>query len=327
MNINPSVIEIPTPMALAILVLLAYVFSILPHHRKKQLRLMQGDLARAQSAVSELENVVRSVYNSTAKHYARLKGFKSRMAKLNHLEHEALWHDLCNEVENILEPTLQLVSNIADAQNRIRYQSTYLMRFSEMRTDPLTGLGNRRTLDAVLNSQFSLFRRYRTPFSLTVLDIDHFKELNDQNGHLHGDDMLRHLTQLLLDTSRNVDIVARFGGDEFVVVMPQTDLAGAAILAGRLREKVEKTLPFTVSIGAASVEEADTPESLFHRADNALYRAKSDGRNRTCCNGEETNEETANQADLLAFASAQRARPASTNANATAGDALSTTGS
>jgi diguanylate cyclase len=324
MHIDPSVTEIPTPMALAILALVAYVFSILPYRRRKQMRLMQGDLARAQSAVIELENVVGSVYSTTAKHYARLKGFKGRLARLSHQEHEALWHDLCSEVETILEPTLQLVSDIANAQNRIRYQSTYLMRFSEMRTDPLTGLGNRRTLDAVLNSQFALYKRYRTPFSLAVLDIDHFKELNDQNGHLHGDEMLRRLTEMLLDASRNVDIVARFGGDEFVVVMPQTDIAGASVLASRLREQVEASLPFTISIGAASVDETDTPESLFHRADNALYRAKSDGRNRACCSSEEDVEDSASQADLLAFASAHpEAGPASAAAPR---EAVSTSG-
>jgi diguanylate cyclase len=324
MHVDPSVIEIPTPMALAILALLAYVFSILPSRRKKQMRLMQSDLARAQTAVGELENVVGSVYMSTAKHYARLKGFKSRIAKLSNQERDAIWRDLCSEVEGILEPTLQLVSDIANAQNRIRYQSTCLMRFSEMRTDPLTGLGNRRTLDAVLNAQFALFKRYGTPFSLAVIDIDHFKSLNDEHGHLHGDEMLRRLTEMLLDTSRTVDLVARYGGDEFVVVMPHTDLAGATALAGRLREKVEEELPFTVSIGTAAVREADMPESLFHRADSALYRAKNDGRNHVCCDGDEMAEDAASEADLLAFAAARAAQKSSADSG-TAGDAVATT--
>ena len=135
----------------------------------------------------------------------------------------------------------------------------------------------------MLTTQFNLLKRYGTPFSLAIVDIDHFKNLNDEQGHLHGDQMLRDLTELLRDTSRTVDILARYGGDEFVAVMPQTDLAGAGMLGERLRAKVEQEMPFTVSIGVASANDTDTPESLFHRADVALYRAKTDGRNRTYC--------------------------------------------
>jgi diguanylate cyclase len=95
--------------------------------------------------------------------------------------------------------------------------------------------------------------------------------------------MLRDLTGLFTDTLRTVDILARYGGDEFVVVMPQTDLTGANTLGERLRVEVERRMPFTVSVGMSSANDADTPESLFHRADAALYCAKTDGRNCTCC--------------------------------------------
>ena len=223
-------------MALAIMVLLAYTFAILPHRSKKRLLSMQRELNRAQTAVSELEKVVAAVHHSTAEHCARLKSFKNRAAKLSSGAKDAAWHDLCAEVEGILAPTLQLVNEIANAQERIRYQSTYLMQFSESRTDPLTGLGNRRALECVLGAQFALLRRYGTPFSLAIVDIDRFKDLNDQQGHLHGDRMLCDLTGLLIDAMRTVDVVARYGGDEFVVAMPQTDLAGAEVLAERLRE-------------------------------------------------------------------------------------------
>ena len=111
---------------------------------------MQRELMRARMAVSELEKVVGSVHNLTAKHYARLKTFKGRVAQMDSQTRDAVWHELCGEVESILAPTLQLVSEIATAQERIRFQSSYLMQFSESRTDPLTGLGNRRVLDCVL---------------------------------------------------------------------------------------------------------------------------------------------------------------------------------
>ncbi len=246
MRIDPSFIEISTTMALAMMALLGYVFAVLPLRRKRALLSMQRELNRAQLAVSELEKVVATVHASTAEHYVRLRGFKNRVAKLGSEERETLWHELCAEVEKILAPTLQLVSDIAAAQEHIRYQSTYLMQFSESQTDPLTGLGNRRALDCVLGTQFALLRRYGTPFSLVVIDIDHFKGLNDKKGHLYGDRMLRELTGLLVETLRTVNIVARYGGDEFVVVMPQTDLPGAETLAERVRAKVQQAMPFTV---------------------------------------------------------------------------------
>jgi diguanylate cyclase (GGDEF)-like protein len=235
-------------------------------------------------AVTELGKVIGSVRSTTTEHYARLEKFQKRLARLGSSQENVVWHELCREVERILDPTLQLVSEIANAQERIRYQSNYLMTFSDSRNDSLTGLGNRRALDHVLSTQLMLLKRYGTPFSLAVIDIDHFKAMNDERGHLHGDRMLCDLAALLRNTARTVDILARYGGDEFVVVMPQTDHAGAEVLADRLRATVEQELPFTISVGIVSANDADTPESVFHRADAALYGAKTGGRNRTSCN-------------------------------------------
>ena len=109
------------------------------------------------------------------------------------------------------------------------------MTFTEVRTDPLTGLNNRRGLDDALAAQLALMGRYHSPFSLAMFDIDHFKQVNDREGHLHGDRILQELSQLLEECVRETDLVARYGGEEFVVVMPQTDLAGACMLSERLR--------------------------------------------------------------------------------------------
>jgi diguanylate cyclase (GGDEF)-like protein len=241
-------------------------------------------------AVNELEKVVGGIGSSATQHYARLKKFQKRVAKLGTQPGDVVWDDLCRQVEGILDPTLQLVSEIANAQERIRYQSNYLMTFSDVRTDPLTGLGNRRALDHVLGMQFSLLKRYGKPFSLAIIDIDHFKDLNDAQGHQYGDQILQDLTGLLTDTVRTVDVLARFGGDEFVIVMPQTDIPGAEILGQRLRGEVERRMPFTVSVGLASSDRTDTPESLFKRADIALYHAKSNGRNCVFCEHGETGD-------------------------------------
>ena len=141
-------IDIPTSLVLAIMATLGYVFGTLAQRRKTNttevLLRLQKDLSRAKMAVNELGKVICAVSSSTAKHYARLKRFQNRIARLGTQQGDVVWHELCREVEAILDPTLQLVGEIANAQERIRYQSNYLMTFSETRTDPLTGLGNRR---------------------------------------------------------------------------------------------------------------------------------------------------------------------------------------
>jgi diguanylate cyclase (GGDEF)-like protein len=302
MNIHDLArIDIPLTTTLAILATLGYVFGTLHRRRKtgnnEVLLRLRKDLSRATTAVNELGKVIYALSGSTAKHYARLKKFQNRIAKLGAHRGDAVWQELCREVEGMLDPTLQLVGEIANAQERIRYQSNYLMTFSEMRTDPLTGLGNRRALDHVLGMEFGVLKRYGTPFSLAIIDIDHFKDLNDQAGHQYGDQMLCGLKDLLLGNLRAIDILARFGGDELVIVMPQTDITGAATLAERLRDEVERGMSFTVSIGVASASQTDTPDSLFKRADTTLYRAKNSGRNRMCCDpGETTVQEEVTEA-------------------------------
>lgn len=287
-------INVPLTTTLAMLVTLGYVFGILYRRRRTgsddRLLQLRKDLARASTAVNELGKVICSVRNSTAKHYTRLKKFQNRIARVDAHQGDAIWQELCREVESFVDPTLQLVSEIANAQERIRYQSSYLMTFSEVRTDPLTGLGNRRALDYMLSVQFGILKRFGTPFSLAVIDIDHFKDLNDKSGHQYGDRMLCELKDLLQSTLRGIDILARYGGDELVVVMPQTDIAAATGVGERLRAEVEWRLPLTISVGVASACETDTPESLFQRADAALYRAKDNGRNCVACDPVATSE-------------------------------------
>jgi diguanylate cyclase len=287
-------VDIPLTTTLAMLVTLGYVFGTLHQRRKtggnEKLAQLRKDLSRATMVVNELGNVICAVRNGTAKHYALLKEFEKRIAKLGAQPGDAAWQELCREVEGILDPTLQLVSEIANAQERIRYQSNYLMTFSQMRTDPLTGLGNRRALDHIIGLQFGILKRYGTPFSLAIVDIDHFKDLNDQCGHQHGDQMLCDLKDLLLGSLRTIDILTRYGGDELVIVMPQTDISGAKVVGKRLRSEVEWGTPFTISVGVTSASDTDTPESLFQRADAAMYRAKNGGRNRVCCDPGETSE-------------------------------------
>jgi diguanylate cyclase (GGDEF)-like protein len=127
---------------------------------------------------------------------------------------------------------------------------------------------------------FSLMSRYGQPFSRAIFDIDHFKAVNDEMGHLYGDRVLQAVARAIDDCIRDTDIAARYGGEEFVVVMPHTLLEGACIFAERLRASVEATLDVTISGGVAVAQDKDNPQLLLARADAALYGSKAAGRNR-----------------------------------------------
>ena len=161
--------------------------------------------------------------------------------------------------------------------------------------DPLTGLHNRRHLDARLKSEFAFANRHGTPLSVLLIDIDHFKKVNDTHGHLGGDAALRALADRLQRTVRTEDIVARYGGEEFAVVVRGIEAPGAMLLAERIREQALRiqvehegeTIKFTISVGVATMTRErlfDSIAALVKAADDALYEAKAAGRNR-CVRG------------------------------------------
>jgi two-component system cell cycle response regulator len=153
-------------------------------------------------------------------------------------------------------------------------------------TDALTGIGNRRKLDDALASEISRAQRSHAPLSVFMTDIDHFKRVNDEYGHSTGDRVLVLLGAILKSQSRSTDIAARFGGEEFMVLMPGTPLALASSIAERIRRMLEAEViepiagPVTSSFGVAELAFGETGESLLKRVDAALYRAKHEGRNR-----------------------------------------------
>lgn len=156
--------------------------------------------------------------------------------------------------------------------------------------DPLTGAYNRRFFEHALEREHALFERYKAPFSLALLDIDHFKSVNDKFGHDTGDVVLRHLVGVVSSELRTSDLFCRFGGEEFVLILPNTRKDQAMLFAERLREKLaaspashgSEVVPFTVSIGIGQVDDSDADHhALTKRADLALYSSKALGRNRT----------------------------------------------
>jgi diguanylate cyclase (GGDEF)-like protein len=161
-------------------------------------------------------------------------------------------------------------------------------------TDPLTKVYNRRYLDRRLTEEVARSERYSLDLSVLMLDIDHFKQVNDTYGHQAGDVTLSTLSSLFKDDLRELDVVARYGGEEFLVICTNTAIDGAALVAERLRKLVEslqieipdgsggsQTIQISISIGVASFSASvDSKSKLIQAADQALYRAKEEGRNR-----------------------------------------------
>jgi diguanylate cyclase (GGDEF)-like protein len=167
-------------------------------------------------------------------------------------------------------------------------------------TDYLTGLANRRHFLEQAENELARTLRYGRELSILMLDLDHFKQVNDTYGHKVGDLVLKRLSELCRATLRDVDVVGRIGGEEFAVLLPETGTAQAMDTAERLRSSIaaahvtpESGLPvhFTVSFGVTTLSEKDTNiDILLNQADQALYRAKRDGRNRVCLYQADSND-------------------------------------
>ncbi|MDO8360031.1 MAG: GGDEF domain-containing protein [Devosia sp.] len=192
----------------------------------------------------------------------------------------------------------ELVRELDEAEVELESTRVDLARSkASSRLDPLTGLANRAGLDAELSQLLVEQRNHGGELTCAVVDVDHFKSLNDTYGHPVGDEVLRFVGRALLVSSRQSDILGRTGGDEFVVVLPGTDLGSAQIVAERMRRAIaegdvsavlgEDVLGgITASIGVAPFQPNDTIASLVHRADRCLYEAKRRGRNRVVCEGD-----------------------------------------
>lgn len=272
--------RLPVPIALALVACLGYwVGRRQRSSPRPEAATSQRELRRAQNVAKELEKIAWRVRRDLARHHASVTKFKLRVGQLSSQQQDAAWRELCQEADEMLSSTLQLATLIASAHDQLRQQTNHLMTFTEVRVDALTGVANRRGLDDAMVAQFAMFSRYGQPFSVALFDIDHFKRVNDEQGHLQGDLMLQRVAKLLDEAVRETDTVARYGGEEFVVVMPQTGLDGASVFAERFRALAAARTPLTLSGGVACALDGDTPDTLLARADAALYAAKSAGRN------------------------------------------------
>ncbi|MCK5120582.1 MAG: GGDEF domain-containing protein [Methylococcales bacterium] len=187
-----------------------------------------------------------------------------------------------NDDEIKLLETL-LCSLIYPLKNATLYKQALKMAY----TDPLTQTNNRTAFDNSLSREIQLANRNSRPLSIIFFDIDHFKNINDTYGHECGDIALSTAANCIKEALRDSDIVFRYGGEEFVILLSDTDLNGAKVIAERIRQQIEnhrlaynmEILKLTASLGISSLRGNDSKDSLIKRADNAMYRAKDNGRN------------------------------------------------
>jgi len=191
------------------------------------------------------------------------------------------------EVDNICI-IIYDVTDVATNRDALKKVNSQLEQLS--RTDRLTGLNNRGYWQECQERAFSYFKRYKNKTSLVIFDIDHFKKVNDTYGHQAGDEVIRQCSNALIESARDVDICGRYGGEEFVVLLSESNDKNAMIFSERLRKKVENLLvvhgehkiKFTVSLGICQLnEKIESPLQWLENADNALYQSKENGRNQS----------------------------------------------
>lgn len=280
---------LPVPVALATVAVLGYLIGQRQRPRTGEAsEATRRELKRAKAIVQDLERISQRVRRELALHHANLTSFKRRVNELSRAPEASDWRLLCDEAERLLKPTQDLAMQLAHAYDGIRQQSSKLMTFTGQRCDPLTGLCNRQALDETLDNYLTMHRRYGMLFSVVIFDLDNFKAFNEEHGHAHGDRSLKQIAALIDQQARDTDVVTRSGGEEFIVVLPATELAGATIFAERMRATIERLSSLTVSSGVATVADGDDAKIFLTRADSALYAAKASGRNCVFChNGED----------------------------------------
>jgi diguanylate cyclase len=202
---------------------------------------------------------------------------------------------LLKETLSLKEHTSRMIDEVNQANQRVESANQKIEKLKkqmekikqEVSIDPLTRVDNRRAFDAKIKQEFASFKRYGSKSSMIMIDIDHFKMVNDTYGHRTGDGVLRVVAGIIKKEIRDIDSLARYGGEEFAVILPHTVLSPALEVAERLRAKVEesrfsyrgKQFSVTISLGVGEIREDDTLEAFIQRVDAALYAAKDAGRN------------------------------------------------
>lgn len=207
--------------------------------------------------------------------------FSSRQPDTYRSLHQKLFINIANQVSLVIEKS-RLYQHILDLNQQLSTALTQLKEQSSQ--DALTGLLHRGAIMERLTESLAEAHRHDRPLAVLMADVDHFKQINDCHGHLQGDAVLKAVSQTLQESLRLYDKVGRYGGEEFLVVLRDSDLQAASVVAERIRQAVaalsRPELTLSISLGLACLSGDASPEALLHRADQALYLAKQNGRNR-----------------------------------------------
>lgn len=266
---------------------IGYSFALRRHgnqireERRKTLEALHEVVQSAQALETEVDT-----HNSQLETVGRTVGDITTSGDYEHVK-----ETLLQQISHAIESNRQLNQDLVCTRYRLEEQAQELDRTRlEARLDSLSGVGNRKAFDEALQYMCAKFKRHRQGFGLLLIDVDHFKWINDTHGHQSGDIVVARLGEALKSAIRPGDHIARYGGDEFALILEGVNLETGCIVAQRIREKVERCnfdvgvndahVAVTLSMGLAAIEDGDTPAKLLSKADQALYRAKENGRNR-----------------------------------------------
>lgn len=249
---------------------------------------------------SQIQNAVQHVLSNLESADRNAGDYvENLMTTVNHVPNDVAPTAIRVLVQSILDETHQMIEINQGLRDQLQHSSLHINALSEelgevrkqASTDQLTGLGNRAHFESRLSEEIENAREKNTPLSLLMIDIDHFKNFNDQYGHLVGDQVLRVVGQTLRKSVKGQDTPARFGGEEFVVLLPNTKAEAAVVLAENIRCAIsQRNLrnratgatfgKISVSLGVSELRGSDAPSDIVKRADLALYAAKNSGRDR-----------------------------------------------
>lgn len=273
-----------------------YLAEITQRQEIIQHNLSEAKLTLKQMVTSLIINI-EELSDTTGEYQEKLEQYSEGISKaddikeLNHLLMQLMEEtkQMQKSASNYRDDFLAARAEVSMAQDKINQLETELQEMGErVHEDHLTGILNRRGLDSAFERETSRSIRHKTPLCFAFLDIDNFKQLNDTHGHKVGDDALIYLVESVKDATRPEDVVSRYGGEEFALLLPNTNLEEAVQILSRIRRNLTKKfflhenrrLLITFSAGVAQLQAGESQESIFKRADEAMYRAKKSGKNR-----------------------------------------------